>query len=109
MQLHSALIDAGIPTKDFVARVLLVSLDGTPSPILNHVEDSGGGPDLLIALLPKQKQDLVDTDGLEAAADSFEEVIKAAEEGCRQIHQILIRKIKEHTKSLVIKRGIFSY
>jgi len=104
-----ALIDAGIPMKDFVVSCAAGMIDGVPLTDLNYVEDSAGGPDLPIALLPKQnKISLIQMDS-KLSLDSFEEVLKAAESGCKQIHQVIDSQIKEHTKSLVTKRGIFSY
>lgn len=45
-----ALSDAGVPLRDMVAACAAGYLDGHALLDLNYMEDSGGGPDLSIAL-----------------------------------------------------------
>ncbi|KAL3737378.1 hypothetical protein ACJRO7_026188 [Eucalyptus globulus] len=48
-----ALADAGIPMRDFVTSCSAGYLNSTPLLDLNYVEDSAGGPDVTIGILPK--------------------------------------------------------
>lgn len=49
-----ALADAGIPMRDALAAVAVGHLQATPLLDLNYMEDSGGGPDISVALQPNQ-------------------------------------------------------
>ncbi len=49
-----ALADAGVPMRDSVAACAAGYLDATPLLDLNYIEDSGGGPDVTVALHIKQ-------------------------------------------------------
>lgn len=48
-----ALIDAGIPMKDFVCACSASYIEDTPMLDLNYLEETSGGPDLTVATLPK--------------------------------------------------------
>ena len=47
-----ALADAGIAMRDMVAGCAVGFLQSTPLLDLNYIEDSGGGPDISVALHP---------------------------------------------------------
>ena len=47
-----ALADAGVPMRDLVAACAAGHLDGSALLDLNYSEDSGGGPDVVVALQP---------------------------------------------------------
>lgn len=99
-----ALIDAGIPMKDFVVSCAAGMIDGVVITDLNYIEDSAGGPDLPLAILPKQnKISLLQMDS-KLSIEQYEEVLRMAIEGCKQIHQVLDAKLKEVTDVLVNKR-----
>lgn len=104
-----ALIDAGIPMKDFVVSCAAGLIDGTPLVDLNYIEDSAGGPDLPIALLPRyNKVSLLQMDS-KLSIDNFQEVVNMAVNGCKQIHEVLDKEVKKYLNSLVDKRGIYTY
>ncbi|CAM8974827.1 unnamed protein product [Rhodiola kirilowii] len=48
-----ALADAGIPMSDMVTSCAAGYLNNTPLLDLNYVEDSAGGPDVIVGILPK--------------------------------------------------------
>jgi exosome complex component RRP41 len=99
-----ALIDAGIPMKDFVVSCAAGMIDGVVLTDLNYMEDSAGGPDLPLAILPKQnKISLLQMDA-KLSIEAYEQVLKMAIEGCRQIHEVLDAKLKEVTEDLVNKK-----
>src|SRR3989338_10834565 len=101
-----ALLDAGIPMKDFVVSCAAGFIQGSPLTDLNYIEDCAGGPDVPIALLPKQdKVTLLQMDS-KLSLDQFEKVLEHAIEGCKQIHKVIDEQLKKHTYALVNKRGL---
>lgn len=103
-----ALIDAGIPMKDFVVSCAAGMIDGQVLTDLNYIEDSAGGPDLPVALLPNSNTiSLLQMDS-KLKVDSFENVLNAAVEGCKKIHTQLDQAVKQYTLQSVEKRSLFS-
>ncbi|KAL6047993.1 Exosome complex component RRP41 [Balamuthia mandrillaris] len=120
-----ALIDAGIPMRDFVVSAAAGYINGTPilgsfsitstsssySQLtlflkdLNYVEDSAGGPDLPVAILPKSgKVTMLQMDS-KLPMDKFEEVLRLAVKGCHIIYQLLREHVKDYTVDLYDSRG----
>jgi exosome complex component RRP41 len=93
-----ALINAGIPMKDFVVACAAGCIDGT-TPILdlNYLEDSAGGPDLPVALLPSSEAITMVQMDSKVPIEMFEKVVKLAVEGCKAIHQILLQEVEKYT------------
>jgi exosome complex component RRP41 len=103
-----ALIDAGIPMRDFVVACSAGCFDGTPLMDLNYLEDSSVvSPDMPVAILPKSNKITMLQMDSKLHIDTFEKVLKCAVEGCHKIYEILSTKVKERTQSLVSSRGIF--
>ena len=50
---------AGVPLRDVVASCGAGFLESTPLLDLNHTEESGGGPHMLVVLHPKQERIVV--------------------------------------------------
>eukprot|EP01114_Cavostelium_apophysatum_P015881 TRINITY_DN4415_c0_g1_i2.p1 TRINITY_DN4415_c0_g1~~TRINITY_DN4415_c0_g1_i2.p1 ORF type:complete len:252 (+),score=23.22 TRINITY_DN4415_c0_g1_i2:104-757(+) len=95
-----ALINAGIPMSDFVCSCAAGCIDGTPILDLNYIEDSAGGPDLPLAILPQSgKITMLQMDS-KLALDMFEKVLNLASEGCKAIYLVLIKAVQEHQKQL---------
>ncbi|KAJ8775025.1 hypothetical protein K2173_020029 [Erythroxylum novogranatense] len=68
---------------------------------LNYVEDSAGGPDVTVGLLPKlDKVTLLQMDA-KLPIDIFENVMQLAVEGCKAVANY----IRENTKQLEYRRG----
>ena len=127
-----ALIDAGIPMKDYVTAVSAGCISGKPVLDINYIEETARGPELTVAILPKTKK--ITTLEMESRvhADIFEGVLALAIEGCCSIEGILdkVRKssktrwlsesdsssfsschcrhqvVRERTKELAMARGI---
>ena len=93
-----ALINAGIPMKDFVVACATGCIDGT-TPILdmNYLEESAGGPDLPVALLPASESITMVQMESKVPIEMFEKVAKLAVEGCKLIHQILLQEVEKYT------------
>ncbi|KAF2315237.1 hypothetical protein GH714_038543 [Hevea brasiliensis] len=80
-----ALADAGIPMRDLVTSCSAGYLNSTPLLDLNYVEDSAGGADITVGILPKlDKVTLLQMDA-KLPVDIFENVMQLAIEGCKAI------------------------
>jgi len=81
-----ALADAGIPLRDLVAGCAAGKVENWIVLDLNDLEDKFGNADLPVALLPRTSElTLLQMDGM-LSSEEFEEALKLAIEGCRQIH-----------------------
>jgi exosome complex component RRP41 len=81
-------------------------LESTPLLDLNYLEDSGGGPDVSVALHPiTGKMVLLQADG-RLPADKFEEVVTLAKQGCLAVAGFMRTQLLEHTKRLSAARGL---
>merc|ERR1712137_420300 len=101
-----ALIDAGIPMREFVCSCAAGFVNGTAILDLNYVEDSSGA-DLPIALLPQSgKITMLQMDS-KLRLDEFEQVMHLAVEGCKKLHVLLLESVKQRTEALIESRGVF--
>ncbi|GLC38187.1 Exosome complex component rrp41 [Pleodorina starrii] len=101
-----ALSAAGVPLRDLVASVAAGHLDGTPLLDLNFAEDSGGGPDLAVALAPRLGQLVLVQMDSRLPVDTFQAVLDLARDGCRTISGVMREALLEHTKRLAVARGM---
>jgi exosome complex component RRP41 len=100
-----ALIDAGVAMVDFVVGCTAGYLEKTCLVDPNFVEESGNGPNIPVAILAKSgKVSLLQMDS-KLPLDVFEEVLAAAVEGCKHIHDVLRNDVREHTVRLLEARG----
>jgi len=100
-----ALIDAGIPIRDFVCSCAAGYLDGQPILDLNYFEDAGGGPDLPVAYMPTlDKISLLQMDS-KLPIEQFDRVFKLGLQGCKTIHEILKQAVQEHSLNLLESRS----
>jgi exosome complex component RRP41 len=68
------------------------------------VEDSAGGPDLPVALLPQSdKITMVQMDS-RLPIDMFEKVMSLAAEGCKAIYAVMVKEVERYTQSLLEAR-----
>ncbi|XP_061960603.1 exosome complex component RRP41 homolog isoform X2 [Populus nigra] len=73
---------------------------------LNYVEDSAGGPDVTVGILPKlDKVTLLQMDA-KLPIDTFENVMQLAVEGCKAIANYIREVLLENTKQLEYRRGL---
>jgi len=103
-----ALIDAGIPMKDFVVACAASCIDGIPILDLNYVEDSSGNPDMPVAILAKSHDIVMLQMDSRLPLDTFESVLKLAIEGCLKIYSQLTTLVTQTTIERVTKRGVFT-
>ncbi|GAU13633.1 hypothetical protein TSUD_347370 [Trifolium subterraneum] len=100
-----ALADAGIPMRDLVTSCSAGYLNSTPLLDLNYVEDSAGGPDVTVGILPKlDKVTLLQMDS-KLPIDILENVMQLATEGCKAIANYIREILLENTKQLEYRRG----
>lgn len=89
-----ALIDAGIPMKDFVCATSAGYIEDCPVLDLNYLEETSGGPDLTIATLPKSGKLIYIQMDAKLHADNLTIVLDTAVQGSKQVHTILDRVVK---------------
>lgn len=101
-----ALADAGIPMCDVVTSCSAGYLNSTPLLDVNYVEDSAGGPDVTVGILPKStKVTLLQMDS-KLPMDIFENVMQLATEGCKAVANYIHEVLLEKTKQLDKHRGV---
>ncbi|RDY03329.1 Exosome complex component RRP41-like protein, partial [Mucuna pruriens] len=101
-----ALADAGIPMRDLVTSCSAGYLNSTPLLDLNYVEDSAGGPDVTLGILPKlDKVTLLQMDS-KLPIDILDNVMQLAIEGCKAIANYIREILLENTKQLEYRRGV---
>ncbi|KAI4355185.1 hypothetical protein L6164_003980 [Bauhinia variegata] len=76
-------------------------LNSTPLLDLNYVEDSAGGPDVTLGILPK-----LDKMDSKLPIDILENVMQLAIEGCKAIANHIREVLLENTKQLEYRRGV---
>ncbi|KAL6216899.1 hypothetical protein ACLB2K_010117 [Fragaria x ananassa] len=72
--------DAGIPMRDLVTSCSAGYLNNTPLLDLNYIEDSAGGADVTLGIMPK-----LDKMDAKLSLDTFENVKQLAIEGCKAV------------------------
>ncbi|GKU96726.1 hypothetical protein SLEP1_g9930 [Rubroshorea leprosula] len=101
-----ALADAGIPMRDIVTSCSAGYLNSTPLLDLNYTEDSAGGPDVTVGILPKLDQVTLLQMDAKLPVDIFENVMQLAIEGCKAIENYIREVLLENTKQLEYRRGL---
>lgn len=104
-----ALADAGVPMHDMVAACAAGYLDDTPLLDLNYTEDSGGGPDLSLAMHTNLEKIILMQMDNKLPMDTFEKVVGLAQEGCRAVAEHMRGVLLEHTRRLDVAKGFVSH
>ncbi|XP_070667252.1 exosome complex component RRP41 homolog isoform X2 [Malus domestica] len=100
-----ALSVAGIPMRDLVTSCSAGYLNSTPLLDVNYVEDSAGGADVTLGIMPKlDKVTLLQMDA-KLPLDIFENVMQLAIEGCKAVATYIREVLLENTKQLEYRRG----
>ena len=69
------------------------------------MEDSAGGPDLPLAVLPQSgKITMLQMDS-KLPIDMFEKVMRLAVEGCNAIYDIMVKEVESYTRGLLESRN----
>ncbi|XP_013589406.1 PREDICTED: exosome complex component RRP41-like [Brassica oleracea var. oleracea] len=99
------LADAGVPMRDLSVSCSAGYLNSTPLLDLNYVEDSAGGADVTVGILPKlDKVTLLQMDA-KLPMETFETVFALASEGCKAIAERVRKVLQENTKQLEYRRA----
>eukprot|EP00501_MAST-03F_sp_TOSAG23-6_P000168 GSMAST32.ASY1.ANO1.171.1 assembled CDS len=101
-----ALADAGIPMNDMIVACSAGVLDGTFVTDLNFLEESSGNPVVPIGLLARSDKISMVKMTSKIPLEKFEELLKQAQGGCRQIYQIIQGVVRERATRLLSARGI---
>mmetsp|Transcript_4425 Transcript_4425/g.8738 ORF Transcript_4425/g.8738 Transcript_4425/m.8738 type:complete len:139 (+) Transcript_4425:1064-1480(+) len=105
-----ALINAGVPLRDFVCASSVGYLEGSVLVDLNSVESNMGGPELVVAMLPHSNGVLhCQADARISTLETFESMMEAGINGASQIFAVLSREVRLHTLRLVDSRGTIAF
>ena len=104
--LTSSFMPAGIPLRAVVASCAAGFLDQTPLLDLNYIEDSGGGPDISVAMLNRSSEIVLLQMDNRLPLDTFESVVQLAMDGCKSIASFMRDHLLEHTQRLANARGL---
>lgn len=100
-----AIAEAGIPVRDLMAACAAGYLDSTSILDMNYMEDSGGGPDVAVAIHPNLSTTVLLQMDNKIAIDVFEGVYGLAEQGCKAVAQFMRRELLAHVQRLAVMRG----
>ncbi|XP_072010721.1 exosome complex component RRP41 [Engystomops pustulosus] len=95
-----AVIDAGIPMRDYVCASSAGFIEDTPLADLSYVEESAGGPQLELALLPKSDQIALLEMNSRLHEDHLERVMDAASKACRDVYAVLDQVVRDHLQEV---------
>ncbi|NXS63625.1 EXOS4 protein, partial [Brachypteracias leptosomus] len=93
-----AVMDAGIPMRDYVCASSAGLADATPLADLSSPEESAGGPQLVLALLPASGQVALLQLSARLHQERLEPVLEAAMAACRATHALLDSVVREQLR-----------
>ncbi|GCC20159.1 hypothetical protein chiPu_0018775 [Chiloscyllium punctatum] len=100
-----AVIDAGIPMRDYVCACSTGFVEDTPLVDLSYIEESAGGPQVALALLPKSQQIALLEMNSRLHEDHLEKVVDAAAKACGDVYAVLDRVVREHVQEVTTLVG----
>ncbi|XP_056149586.1 exosome complex component RRP41 [Lampris incognitus] len=95
-----AVIDAGIPMRDYVCACTVGFVDETPLADLSYVEESGGVSSLALALLPHGGQIALLQMDARLHQDHLETLMEAAMTACKGVSKVLDAVVRQHLQEL---------
>ncbi|XP_073493570.1 exosome complex component RRP41-like [Phyllobates terribilis] len=95
-----ALIDTGIPMRDYVCASSAGFIEDTPLVDLSYVEESAGGPHLSLALLPKSEQIALLEMNSRLHEDHLERVMDAASKACKDVYAVLEQVVRDRLQEV---------
>ncbi|KAK3812939.1 MAG: ribosomal protein S5 domain 2-type protein [Benniella sp.] len=98
-----ALIDAGVAMTDYVCACTAGWVEREAAIDLNHVEEASGTSEVTIAMLPKSGKITLAQMESRLHVDKLEEVLELAGEGCKQIHLVVDKTIRDRAEELAKK------
>ncbi|XP_067651717.1 exosome complex component RRP41-like [Haliotis asinina] len=100
-----ALIDAGIPMKDYVCACSAGFVNDSPLVDICYLEESSGGPELIVATLPQSEQIVFLEMNSRLHEDNLNKVLDQAMKGCKDIYQVINTAVREHVSTTVTSLG----
>ncbi|XP_053250995.1 exosome complex component RRP41 [Podarcis raffonei] len=100
-----AVIDAGIPMRDYVCAISAGFLEDTPLADLNYVEEAAGGPQMALALMPKSEQIALLEMNARLHEDHLERIMEAASKACKDVYAVLDQVVREHLREVTALLG----
>lgn len=91
-----AVIDAGIPMRDYVCACTVGFVDETPLADLCYAEESGGVSSLGLALLPRGGQIALVQMDARLHQDNLDALIEAAMTACKGVSKVLDEVVRQH-------------
>lgn len=95
-----AVIDAGIPMKDYVCACSASYLGDSPIVDINYLEESSGSPEITVAVLPKSEQIVFLEMNGRLHEDNLSKVVDMAVKGCKDVYGVLDRTVREHVSQV---------
>ncbi|NXX84901.1 EXOS4 protein, partial [Urocolius indicus] len=93
-----AVMDAGIPMRDFVCASTAGLAEDTPLSDLSAPEEASGGPCLALALLPASGHMVLLQLSSRLHQERLEATLDAAARGCRALHAVLDAAVRERLR-----------
>lgn len=103
-----AIIDAGIPIKDYVCACSAGFVNETPVVDMSYLEESSGIPELITAILPQSEEVVLLEMNSRLHEDNLKKVLKQATKGCKDIYQVLVQAVRQHVQEVAMAIGIDS-
>ncbi|XP_059671679.1 exosome complex component RRP41 [Gavia stellata] len=100
-----AVMDAGIPMRDYVCASSAGLAEDTPLADLSSPEEAAGGPRLVLALLPAAGQIALLQLSARLHQERLEAALEAAEQACRALHAVLDRVVRERLREVTALLG----
>ncbi|NXS40078.1 EXOS4 protein, partial [Balaeniceps rex] len=100
-----AVMDAGIPMRDYVCASSAGLAEDTPLADLSSPEEAAGGPRLVLALLPASGQIALLQLSARLHQERLEAALEAAGEACRALHAVLDRVVRERLQEVTALLG----
>ncbi|XP_075346468.1 exosome complex component RRP41 [Mycteria americana] len=100
-----AVMDAGIPMRDYVCASSAGLAEDTPLADLSSPEEAAGGPRLVLALLPASGQIALLQLSARLHQERLEAALEAAGEACRALHAVLDRVVRERLREVAALLG----
>lgn len=97
-----ALVDAGIPMRDYVCACTAGFVEDTPLADLCHVEESGGGTSLSLALLPRSGNIALLQMDARLHQDHLDTLMEAAMTACKGLNKVLDGVVSQHLKEVSV-------
>lgn len=98
-----ALVDAGIPMRDYVCACTAGFVEDTPLADLCHAEESGGGTTLTLALLPRSENIALVQMDARLHQDHLPALMEAATAACKGLREVLDSVVRQHLQDVSVQ------